>query len=69
MHVSEWIAIIAPAMAIAAAGYTAVAKLTRMTVAIEDLVRSMAKVSETLGDHGDRLSKLEKRRRGRHEIR
>lgn len=66
MHAAEWIGLLTPGITIAIGICAAVVKLTRMTVAIEQLTRSMAKAAERVDSHEARIAALEARSPGRH---
>lgn len=68
MHPAEWIALITPTFAFAGFGYAAVAKLTRMTIALEQLGRDIAAIAGRVDNHERRLGELERNARGRHRF-
>lgn len=68
MHPAEWIGLLSPGIALAGIGVAAVVKLTRITVALEQLGRDIAAVAGRVDNHERRLGQLERNARGRHRI-
>lgn len=66
MHNAEWIALLTPILAMLSVGVAGVIKLTRMTVALEQLTESMNKFADKAADHESRIVALEFRVAGRH---
>ena len=69
MHPAEWIALLSPAVVLAGAAIAAVARLTRMTVVLEELGKDIRAVADRVDIHDARLIVLERNARGRHRIR
>lgn len=57
MTLADWIALITPVSAVLGGGGIAVTKLTRIAVAVEQLVKSGEAVTKTVADHEQRLTK------------
>lgn len=69
MHPAEWIGLVSPALVLAGATIAAVAKLTRITVALEELSKDFAAVAGRVDNHEQRIGELERNARGRHRAR
>jgi hypothetical protein len=69
MQPAEWIGLISPTLVLASTGYAAVARLTRMTVALEELGKDVATVAGRVDEHERRIGALERHARGRHRYR
>jgi hypothetical protein len=69
MHPAEWIGLASPAIVLAGATIAAVAKLTRITVALEELSKDFAAVAGRVDNHEQRIGELERNARGRHRAR
>lgn len=69
MHPAEWIALISPTLVLGGACIAAVARLTRITVALEQAGRDIAAVAGRVDNHERRLVELERNPRGRHRSR
>lgn len=64
---AEWIAFIAPTFTLAGFGYAAVVRLTRITVALEQLGKDISAVVGRVDGHEQRIARLELLgKRGRH---
>jgi hypothetical protein len=57
MNSAEWIAIVAPALAVTGTGLAAVVKLTRIVDAVERLEKTFTVVMRRLDDHERRLNR------------
>jgi hypothetical protein len=55
----DWIALVMPALVVAGAGWSGVKRLTRMTMAVEDLADTLRSQIATAADHEKRLIALE----------
>jgi hypothetical protein len=69
VNIPEWIALASPALVLAAATVSAVAKLTRLTVAVEVLGRDIGILVGRVDQHERRIGELERNARGRHRMR
>lgn len=69
MSPAEWLALVSPALVIGAAAVAAIARLTRMTVALEELGKDIRAVAGRVDIHDARLIVLERNARGRHRFR
>lgn len=69
MHAPEWIALISPGLVLAGAGYAAVARLTRIMLALEGLGRDISAIVKRVDGHENRIGALERNARGRHRAR
>lgn len=69
MTPGEWIALIGLILVLASTGYSAVAKLTRITVALEEIGKDMGAVVTRVDRHEHRIGELERNARGRHRYR
>lgn len=68
MNPAEWIALISPALVLGGAAVAAVAKLTRMTVVLEELGKDIGAIAGRVDNHEARLGELERNARGRHRF-
>ena len=66
MQPAEWIALITPGMACLGAGIAGVVKLTRMTVALEQIGENLARVLGQVDNHEHRITMLEVEQPGKH---
>jgi hypothetical protein len=57
VNAGDWIEVILGGPTIMGGGCLLVAKLTRIAVAVENLVRQMGRTAETVADHEKRLNK------------
>jgi hypothetical protein len=69
MHITEWLMLAGPALVLAGAGVAAVARLTRMTVVLEELGKDIRLLVGRVDNHDLRLGELEHNTRGRHRYR
>jgi cell division protein FtsB len=68
MHPGEWIALVSLILVLAGTGYKAVASLTRITVALEQLGKDIGAIVKRVDVHEQRISLLERNARGRHRV-
>jgi hypothetical protein len=59
MSTGDWIALVMPALVVAGAAWSGVKRLTRMTMAVEDLADTLRSQIATAADHEKRLIALE----------
>lgn len=69
MQATLWIGMASPALVLAGAVIAAIAKLTRMTVVLEELGKDIRTVTDRVDIHDARLIVLERNARGRHRYR
>lgn len=69
MTAAGWVALVSPAIVLAGAAIAAVARLTRMTVVLEELGKDIRDVASRVDIHDARLIVLERNARGRHRVR
>lgn len=69
MHPAEWIALVSPALVLAGGVLAAAARLTRMTVVLEELGKDIRAVAGRVDLHESRIDNLERNARGRHRYR
>jgi hypothetical protein len=69
MQPAEWIALVSPALVLGGASVAAVARLTRMTVVLEELGKDISVIAGRVDNHEARLMALERNARGRHRYR
>jgi hypothetical protein len=69
MSATLWIGMASPALVLAGAAIAAVAKLTRMTVVLEELGKDIRAVAGRVDIHEERIGALERNARGRHRSR
>jgi hypothetical protein len=65
MSTGDWIALIMPALVVAGAAWSGVKRLTRMTLAVENLADTLKSQIATAADHERRLIALEVKGRTR----
>lgn len=68
MNAPEWIALISPGLVLTSAAIVAVARLTRITVALEQLGRDIGAIVKRVDGHEQRIGRLEQSI-GRHRYR
>jgi hypothetical protein len=59
MSTGDWIALVMPALVVAGAAWSGVTRLTRMTLAVEELADTLKNQIATAADHEKRLIALE----------
>lgn len=59
MSASEWVTLLGTVLGILTVGAGAVAKLTRLVAAVEQLAETLKGIVETIHDHEGRLRSLE----------
>lgn len=64
MSVSEWITLLGTVLGILTVGAGAVAKLTRLVAAVEQLAETLKDIMERVTDHEERLRRVEQPDRG-----
>lgn len=60
MHVSDWVTLIGTVVGMLTVGAGAVAKLTRLVTAVEQLAKTMEGIMQTVAQHERRLGDVER---------